>query len=66
MGAKPSTCYSFNYMHQGTYYVNAIYDVNGDGNFSSGDYINNNFDVPLTLSASGVANATVNVNFLIP
>jgi hypothetical protein len=66
VGAKPSTGYTFNYMHPGTYYVNAIYDVNGDGNFSSGDYINNSFDVPLTLSASGIANATVNVNFLIP
>jgi uncharacterized protein (DUF2141 family) len=66
VGAKPSTGYTFNYMHPGTYYVNAIYDVNGDGNFSSGDYINNSFDVPLTLTASGIANATVNVNFLIP
>lgn len=66
VGAKSTTGFTFNNMHPGTYYVNAIYDINGDGNFSSGDYINNNFDVPLTLNASSIANATVNVNFLIP
>jgi len=66
VGANFSTGYTFNYMHPGSYFVNAIYDVNGDGNFSSGDYINNNFDVPFSLLAEGNSNATVNINFLIP
>ena len=53
-------------MHPGTYYVNAIYDSNGDYNFTSGDYMNSSFDVPLTLGALGSASANVNINFQIP
>ena len=64
--AKASTSFNFNYMHPGTYYVNAIYDSNGDYNFSSGDYMNSSFDVPLTLTNQGSASANVNVNFQIP
>ncbi len=64
--ALANTSFNFNYMHPGTYYVNAIYDSNGDYNFSTGDYMNFPFDVPLTLSAEGAANANVNINFVIP
>ncbi len=64
--ALANTSFNFNYMHPGTYYVNAIYDSNGDFNFSTGDYMNFPFDVPLTLSAEGTANANVNINFVIP
>lgn len=64
--ANSTVNYNFNYMHPGDYYVNAIYDENGDYNFSSGDYMNGSFDVPFTLTSEGVANPTVNINFLIP
>lgn len=64
--AQQNTSFLFNYMHPGTYSVNAIYDENGDYNFSSGDYMNSSFDVPLSLSANGSTSAAVNINFLIP
>jgi len=64
--AQASNTFNFNYMHPGDYYVNAIYDSNGDFNFSSGDYINMAFDVPFTLLEEDSASANVDVNFLIP
>lgn len=64
--ALANTSFNFNYMHPGTYYVNAIYDNNGDFNFSSGDYMNFPFDVPLTLTNQGSASVNVNVNYPIP
>lgn len=66
INAQSSTTFNFNYMHPGDYYVNAIYDNNGDLNFSSGDYMNSNFDIPLTLANKGNSNANVNINFQIP
>ena len=66
VGAEQPTGYNFNYMHPGDYYVNAVYDVNGDYNFTSGDYMNGTFDIPVTLGSSGNASATVNINFQIP
>lgn len=64
--AKSSTTFNFNYMHPGDYYVNAIFDDNGDLSFSSGDYMNSNFDIPLTLADKGNSSANVNINFQIP
>lgn len=64
--ANTSSTFKFNYMHPGTYYVNAIYDTNGDFNFSSGDYMNSNFDIPLTLADEGSNNSSVDINFQIP
>ncbi len=58
--------YNFNYMHPGNYYINAIYDSNGDFNFSSGDYMNSSFDIPLVLTNNGVANTNVEINLQIP
>jgi hypothetical protein len=66
VGADTPTGYNFNYMHPGSYYVNAIYDSNGDYNFSSGDYMNSAFDVPFTLTAGGTSNPSVTINFMIP
>ncbi len=66
VGALSTTGYAFNYMHPGAYYINAIYDNNGDFNFSSGDYMNGSFDVPFTLAAEGSISPTVTINFLIP
>ena len=58
--------FKFNYMHPGDYYLNAIYDSNGDGQFSSGDYMNSSFDVPFTLNALGTSTPNVTIDFLIP
>ena len=58
--------YNFNYMHPGDYYINAIYDSNGDFNYSSGDYMNLNFDVPFSLGATGNSSPAVDINFQIP
>ena len=66
IGADDPTGYNFNYMHPGNYFVNAIYDSNGDYNFSSGDYMNSSFDVPFTLLGNGASNTNVNINFQIP
>ncbi|MCF8465028.1 MAG: hypothetical protein K9G41_09310 [Flavobacteriales bacterium] len=66
VGAANTTGYSFNYMHPGTYYVNTLYDSNGDLNFSSGDYTNLSFDTPITLESKSTTGATVNINFQIP
>jgi len=66
VGAANPTGYNFNYMHPGNYYINAIYDSNGDYNFSSGDYMNSAFDIPFTLSPEGVSNPNVIINLLIP
>jgi hypothetical protein len=66
ISAAQLSSYNFNYMHPGQYYINAIYDENNDGNFSSGDFMNSSFDVPLTLSSSSTASANVVINFEIP
>jgi len=66
VGAESNTGFSFNYMHPGDYYVNAIYDVDGDLSFSSGDFMNSSFDVPFTLAANSTASANVTINFQIP
>lgn len=64
--AKDSTNFNFNYMHPGTYYVNAIYDQNGDYEVSSGDYLNSNTDVSFTLLNKGTTNTDITIDFLIP
>ena len=66
VGANSLTGYTFNYMHPGTYYVNTIYDSNGDGLFSSGDFMNSTFDVPLTLTDSGTSSTNITIDFQIP
>jgi len=58
--------FKFNYMHPGDYYLNAIYDSNGDGQFSSGDYMNSSFDVPFTLNELGTSSPNVTIDFQIP
>ena len=53
-------------MHPGNYYVNCIYDDNGDFNFSSGDYMNGSFDIPFTLGAEQAISKAVTIDFQIP
>ena len=60
------TGYNFNYMHPGNYYINAIYDSNGDFNFSRGDYINSPFDIPFILTDKRTIDVAVDINFIIP
>ncbi len=64
--AATTGVFKFNYMHPGNYYLNAIYDSNGDGQFSSGDYMNSSFDVPFTLNSLGTVAPNVNIDFQIP
>jgi hypothetical protein len=64
--AEQSMSFDFNYMHPGTYYVNAFYDSNSDFNYSSGDYMNSNLDVQMTLASEGTTSANVNIDYLIP
>ncbi len=64
--AATSGVFKFNYMHPGNYYLNAIYDSNGDGQFSSGDFMNSSLDIPFTLGALGTVSPSVDVNFQIP
>jgi hypothetical protein len=64
--AKSSTSFSFNYMHPGTYYLNALYDADGNGTFNSGDYISNSFDKVVILNEQGTATNNTNINFQIP
>jgi hypothetical protein len=66
VNAQTNCGFDFNYMHPGSYYINAIYDENGDYTFTSGDYMNASFDVPVTLSSEGSAVSNVTINFLIP
>lgn len=66
IAASANSGFLFNYLHPGTYYVNAVYDSNGDLNFSSGDYMNSNFDVPLVVNPESESAANVTINFEIP
>lgn len=64
--ANASSSFTFTDMHPGTYYLNAVYDANGDYNYSSGDYMNYPFDASFTLGAKGSAEASITVNTVIP
>jgi hypothetical protein len=59
--------FTFDYMHPGTYYLYSLYDSNGDGNFSSGDWmasplLTNTF----TLSDKGTQTVNTMIDFTIP
>jgi hypothetical protein len=57
--------FSFTLMHPGQYYLYALYDADGNDNFSSGDRVstvNTTFTVPETGSVS----ATASLNFTLP
>ena len=40
-------------MHPGNYYLYSLYDANGDGTFSSGDWMSSNLTNTFTLGALG-------------
>lgn len=57
--------YTFNYMHPGTYYVYALYDSNGDNNFTSGDWVSAT-NTTFTLNAESSTSVSTMINFTIP
>jgi hypothetical protein len=57
--------YDFNYMHPGTYYVYALYDSDGDNNFSSGDWVSA-ANTTFTLAGAGTTTSSTTINFTIP
>lgn len=64
-GAGPFS-YKFDLMHPGSYYLNAIYDANGDLTPASSEYLSYPFDKPFTLSPEGQTNQAADINFQIP
>lgn len=63
--SSTSNSFVFNYMHPGTYYVYALYDNDGNNNFSSGDWVSA-ANTSFTLTNQGTTNASVQINFTIP
>lgn len=57
--------FTFNYMHPGTYYVYALYDNDGNMNFSSGDWVSA-ANTTFTLPSNSSTTATTQINFTIP
>lgn len=58
--------YTFNYMHPGSYYLYSLYDSNGDGTFSSGDWMSSNLSNTFTLTEQGNQTVNTTINFTIP
>jgi hypothetical protein len=58
--------FTFDYMHPGTYYLYSLYDSNGDGTFSSGDWIASNLSNTFTLSDKGTQTVNTLIDFTIP
>lgn len=63
--AADDLSYTFNYMHPGDYYAYALYDEDGNGVYSSGDWMSTS-NTTFTLPALGNTSANVNINFNIP
>lgn len=64
-GAQGSA-YTFDYMHPGTYYLNAIYDTNADLVPQSGEFIQYPFDRVFTLGANGATTLQTQISLQIP
>ena len=64
--ASTDNAFTFNYMHPGSYYLYTLYDANGDGSFSSGDWMDSNLTNTFTLSALGTQSVNAMINFTIP
>ena len=61
----PDASFPFDYMHPGSYYLYAFYDVDGNGTLSSGDYVSTS-NVAFTLAPLGTASASTQINYVIP
>lgn len=64
--ASTDNAFTFNYMHPGSYYLYSLYDANGDGTFSSGDWMSSNLTNTFTLGATGTQNVNTLIDFTIP
>lgn len=64
--ASDDTQFTFNYMHPGSYYIYSLYDSNGDGTFSSGDWIASNLTNTFTLAELGTQTVNTVIDFTIP
>lgn len=64
-GNEPHS-YTFDYMHPGTYYLNAFYDADGDLFPDSGEYLAFPFDQPFSLGVEGSVNESTVINYQIP
>lgn len=63
--SSTDTSFTFNYMHPGTYYVYAMYDADGNTNYSSGDWVSTT-NTTFNLTGQGSATASTQINFSIP
>lgn len=66
MNAATQASFNFDLMHPGSYCLNAVYDNNGDSNFSSGDFMNGSFDLSFNVLEESLVNKSVSINFEIP
>ncbi len=57
--------FDFVSMHPGSYYLFALYDKNGDGTFTSGDYFSSN-NQAFTLAEKGTTSLNCSIDFAIP
>ena len=57
--------YTFNYFHPGTYYLYALYDKDGNGIFSSGDYVSYS-NTTFTLGDKQTVSASTQINLVVP
>ncbi len=64
--ASTDNAFTFNYMHPGSYYLYTLYDANGDGTFSSGDWMSSNLTNTFTLGALGTQSVNTVIDFTIP
>ena len=64
--ASTDNAFTFNYMHPGNYYLYSLYDANGDGTFSSGDWMSSNLTNTFTLAALGTQSVNTTIDFTIP
>jgi hypothetical protein len=64
--ASTDNSFTFNYMHPGNYYLYSLYDSNGDGTFSSGDWMSSNFVNSFSLSELGTTSVNTTIDFTIP
>jgi hypothetical protein len=64
--ASTDNAFTFNYMHPGSYYLYSLYDANGDGTFSSGDWMSSNLTNTFSLGATGTQSVNTMIDFTIP
>ncbi len=64
--ASDDTQFTFNYMHPGNYYLYSLYDSNGDGTFSTGDWMSSNLTNTFTLAELGNQTVNTTIDFTIP